>query len=201
MNKRSGKHSKEKILDAALKVFSEYGYKSASIKAIADIAQISVGGVYLYFRNKEELYVTLVKEGLNYISNKANISIKNIDDPVEAITEFIKVHLEYIKDHKELIVTHSREHGFTFGVEIKSKFFEEQRCFLEHLIRKGIDSGTFNECDACEAAKIIVGTLRGFMHSITTDPDNLFSPEEFSKLMLFGLLRNDKKAATIINES
>ncbi len=201
MNNRSGKRSKEKILEAALKVFSEYGYKSSSIKAIANIAGISVGGVYLYFKNKEELYTTLVKKKLNYFSNEANISIKNIDSPVEAITTYIKIHLEYIKDHKELIVTHSREHGFTFGIEMKSKFFEEQRSFVEHIIRRGIDSGMFNECDAQEMAKIIVGTLRGFMHSVATDPGNLFSSEAFSKLILFGLLRKDKKAVTIINES
>jgi AcrR family transcriptional regulator len=60
MNKRSKKDKKENILDKVLKVFSEYGYKGASIRMITYTAQISTGAVYLYFRNKEDLYLTLM---------------------------------------------------------------------------------------------------------------------------------------------
>ena len=62
MNKRSGKESKKKIIRAAMDVFSVKGYAKASIREIAGVAGISVGGVYLYFRNKEELYRSLINE-------------------------------------------------------------------------------------------------------------------------------------------
>ena len=62
VNKRSGVKTKEKILDVAMQVFSTHGYEGASIRAIAKAAGISIGGVYLYFRNKEELYLNLIKD-------------------------------------------------------------------------------------------------------------------------------------------
>jgi AcrR family transcriptional regulator len=197
MNRRSGKDSKEKILDAALKVFSEYGYKGASVRMIANTAQISIGGLYLYFRNKEDLYMTLMKKRFKDLLDITREAIQDINDPVEAIITFIKVHLEYVKSHKELIITHGREHGFTFGIEMKRKFFEEQRSILEHIILKGIDSGSFDQCNAQETTKIIIGTLRGFFLSIVVDPDNLFSPEECSKFILSGLLRRGEKTGII----
>jgi len=50
----------EEILKAAKKVFFCKGYFSSSIEEIAKLAGISKGTVYLYFRNKDELYVSLM---------------------------------------------------------------------------------------------------------------------------------------------
>ena len=46
------------ILDSAMVEFDEKGYSDASVRAIAERADTSVGNVYRYFRNKEELYVS-----------------------------------------------------------------------------------------------------------------------------------------------
>lgn len=62
ISRRSGYESKKRIIDAAIKVFSQYGYNGATMRMIAKEAGISVGGVYLYFRNKEELSLFLIKE-------------------------------------------------------------------------------------------------------------------------------------------
>ena len=43
-------------------VFSERGYAGASIELIARAAQLSVGAIYLYFRSKEDLYVSLIED-------------------------------------------------------------------------------------------------------------------------------------------
>ena len=189
MNKRSGINSKKRILTAAIKVFSEYGYKGASMRMIASTARISIGGVYLYFTNKEELYLTLIKERFDDFSAQVKTSISEIEGPVKAISSFIRMYLEYAKTHKELILTQGREHGFAFAIDIKREFFKEQRDIIEGIVARGIQSGVFTECNAKEAAKIIMGTLRGFILSIVVDPDNLFSPEECCRLMLGGLLK------------
>ena len=189
MNKRSGINSKRRILDAALKVFSDNGYKGASVRMIAASARISVGGVYLYFKNKEDLYLTLIKERFDDFSGKIKTSIGEIEDPVEAISSFIMMYLESAKTHKELILTQGREQGFVFALDIKREFFKEQRGVIEGIITRGVQSGVFSECDLKEVTKIIMGTLRGFILSIVVDPDNLFSPEECCKLMLGGLLK------------
>jgi AcrR family transcriptional regulator len=189
MNKRSGINSKKRILIAALQVFSEYGYKGASMRMIASSARISIGGVYLYFTNKEELYLTLIKERFDDFSAQVKTSISEIEDPVKAISTFVISYLEYVRNHKEFILTQGREHGFAFGIDVKREFFNEQRNLIEEIIKRGMQSGVFTECNAKEATKIIMGTLRGFILSIVVDPDNLFSPEECCRLMLGGLLK------------
>jgi AcrR family transcriptional regulator len=47
---------RDQILDAAEAVFAEHGFHDASIRQIAERAEYSVGGVYSFFTNKDELY-------------------------------------------------------------------------------------------------------------------------------------------------
>ncbi len=55
---------RRRIQEAARSVFAERGYAGASIELIARAAQLSVGAIYLYFRSKEDLYVSLVEDAL-----------------------------------------------------------------------------------------------------------------------------------------
>lgn len=55
---------RRRIQEAAHTVFMERGYAGASIELIARAAQLSVGAIYLYFRSKEDLYVSLIEDAL-----------------------------------------------------------------------------------------------------------------------------------------
>ena len=191
MNKRSGIKSKKRILEAAMKVFAEYGYSKANMRMIAKASDISIGGLYLYFKNKEDLCLTLMKSGMGDFAGKTAESVKDINDPAEAISIFIAMSLNYAKKHKELILVQGREHGFAFGLEMKRKFFKTQRGLIENIIRQGIQSGVFKKVNVQETAKIIFSVIRGFVLSIVVEADALFSPEECSKLLLNGLLKKE----------
>lgn len=193
MNKRSGIESKKRILDVAMRVFSEHGYEKASMRAIAKASGISIGGLYIYFKNKEDLYLTLIKSRLDDLIAKNRETLKDIKDPAEAINTFISTHLNYAKRHKELILIQGREHGFSFGIEMKKRFFKTQRKLMEDIIRKGIRMGIFGKCNVKESAKIIINVMRGFVLSIVVESEALFSPEECSKLILHGLLRRNNR--------
>lgn len=59
---REREHRYQTILRAAEALISTDGYHSASIEQIADKAEVSVGTVYFYFKNKEDLLVQLLDE-------------------------------------------------------------------------------------------------------------------------------------------
>lgn len=188
MNKRSGTESKKKILSAAKRIFSRYGYRGTSMRMIAKAADISTGGLYLYFRNKEDLYTTLIAHRLDDLTSETRETLKDIQDPAGAMSTFISMRVEYTKKHRELILVLGKEQGFTFGLKAKKKFFEDQRRVIEEIVQKGIRSGRFRNCNGEEVAKIIVCALRGFILSMIVEPDALFSPEECSNLILKGIL-------------
>lgn len=60
-NEQARKNATEKILDAATAVFAAKG-QAATMAGIAEKAQISQGLAYHYFKSKEEIYTTLIKQ-------------------------------------------------------------------------------------------------------------------------------------------
>ena len=189
MNKRSGIESKKRILAAAIRIFSESGYKGASMRMIAKRARISVGGLYLYYKSKDELYLTLMKNRLDDLTGKTREALKDIEDPAEAMKSFLKLRLQYATEHREIILALGRDPGFSFGIEIKKKFFRQQRNVIEEILKKGISSGQFRECNTQEVSKVIFSLVRGFIVSLVIEPDALFSPEDCGDLILGGLLK------------
>ncbi|KPK44264.1 MAG: hypothetical protein AMK74_05460 [Nitrospira bacterium SM23_35] len=188
MNKRSGIESKKKIMKAAMDVFSRKGYAKANIREIARIAGISIGGVYLYFRNKEELYKSLINEKMLDIGSKTETIAGETRSASQALSDFLRLHLDYALKHKEFILLHIREHGFTFGVQEKKNFFRKQRDLVGRLIQRGIRTGEFRKCDADDMAKVIMGSLRGILLSMALDDDVHITPQMLNEFIFNGLL-------------
>jgi AcrR family transcriptional regulator len=64
---REKERRKQQILVAAKRVFSEKGFNKATMEDIAHEAELSPGTLYLYFKNKEELYASLSLRILQYL--------------------------------------------------------------------------------------------------------------------------------------
>jgi AcrR family transcriptional regulator len=192
MNRRSAEESKKKILSAALRVFSNYGYRGDCMRLIAKQAGMSVGGVYLYFKSKEDLCITMMKERMDDLSGELDRAI-DMYRPEDAIASYIRVQLEYAKRHKELILTYGKDQGFSFGVDLKREFAKKQRNMIHKIISKGIETRVFAKCNIEEAARIIIGIIRGFVLSIVVDPENLFTIDECNKFVIAGLKNNGKQ--------
>ncbi|MBT3259100.1 MAG: TetR/AcrR family transcriptional regulator [Deltaproteobacteria bacterium] len=58
------------ILDAAKRLFHAKGFSSATMEDIAQEAELSPAAIYLYFKNKDDLYVSLNLQLLEYLSDK-----------------------------------------------------------------------------------------------------------------------------------
>jgi AcrR family transcriptional regulator len=192
MNRRSGEDSKQIILDAALKTFSESGYDDASMRMIAEKARMSVGGLYLHFKSKDDLCLVMMKRHFEDFLLNVKTAIDSAKDPVDAISIYIKTSIEHTNRHRELFLAKSKKQGFTFDIQLKKDFFAKQRSYLEDIVREGIKSGCFNQCNVKETVKIIMGVLRGFLFSMIVDPDNLFSHRECTKLLMKGLLKRNE---------
>ncbi len=54
--------SRERILEAALQLFSSQGYRATSVRDIAAGAGVSTGNVYHHFPDKETIYLTLLDQ-------------------------------------------------------------------------------------------------------------------------------------------
>ena len=94
---------RKRILKTATAEFAEYGFENTSIQQIAKKAEISVGSVYKYFENKEELFSMVVKEGLLALEELLLHHSKSDEDVIVKAEEVLKELLRFSKRHPELI--------------------------------------------------------------------------------------------------
>ena len=174
-------------------VFAEQGYDQASMRAIALAAGVSIGGVYLYFKSKEELYLTLMTEWMDELEDLTSSALAELTDPGEAILAFIRVAVDFAASRKDLIHLQRRDHACSTGIDIKQSFFRARRARIAAIIHAGIETGRFRECDAEEAAKVIFTIVRGYIMSMIVDEEALFAPEACADLVLNGLVRRNEQ--------
>lgn len=87
------KEIRDRILAAAVEEFKEQGYSDASIRNIANNAEISLGNVYRYYTNKEALYFAVINPFMNnvrqFVDNEFAFEEKSMKEISEMIIAFI----------------------------------------------------------------------------------------------------------------
>jgi len=80
---REKERRRQQIMVAAKRVFSDKGFSKATMEDIAQEAELSPGTLYLYFKNKEELYASLSLRILQYLL----IRVEHVNDDKETDPE------------------------------------------------------------------------------------------------------------------
>ena len=88
------------ILDAARKIFLEKGYYQASMRNIAEEIEYSPGTIYLYFKDKDEIFHSLHEEGFRRMLEKMQ-PLEHVTDPFERLKAMGLVYLEFAKNNKD----------------------------------------------------------------------------------------------------
>ena len=83
--------TKKAIFESAIKVFSNYGYTGATMDEVVARAGVAKGSLYYHFKSKEELFIFIIKEGINLINGEIEEATKDIKDPYEIIKVSAKV--------------------------------------------------------------------------------------------------------------
>ncbi len=166
---------REAILSAALKLFSDEGYDNVTMRKIADKIEYSVGTIYLYFKDKGEIFYELHNRGFAEFY-KRQLSVQRIKDPIERLKAHGEAYIQFAMEYPEYydVMFISR----TPAKEIKkSEHWEEGERTYEILklnIKQAMEAGYFKNVDLDVAAF----SLWSFVHGISA----LFVRERLSMM-------------------
>lgn len=99
---RISEEKRNKIIDSAVNEFAEHGYESANINNIALKAEVSVGAMYKYFKNKEDLYLTVIHFGVESLKGILEETIKGEGDLLGKIEKIIRAIQAYSRSKVNL---------------------------------------------------------------------------------------------------
>lgn len=82
---------RDEIIETSIKLFNEKGYSNTTTRHIAEVMQISVGNLYYYFKNKEDILIDIFKNYIEVIL----LEIKEVDFESNTMFLFEKVLINY----------------------------------------------------------------------------------------------------------
>lgn len=98
----------EGILDAAASVFAEEGYHYARISKVCQMAGISNGALYKYFKNKEDLFHAVLDYGVKLVVNELYVKYTvNTSSLLDAIHGFLVALVEFTEKHRDYMSIYS----------------------------------------------------------------------------------------------
>jgi len=97
---REKEEMRQLILEAAKKIFLEKGYEQASIRNIAEVIEYSPGTIYLYFKEKDEIFHELHEQGFRKLVEYM-APLQFVADPFERLKAMGKVYMDFAIKNKD----------------------------------------------------------------------------------------------------
>ena len=143
--KNQDKHSK--IIKAAIKVFAKNGFYNSRVSEIAKEAQVADGTVYLYFKNKDDILISLFEEEMDKIIKNMKESIEKESNPIDKIKRFALIHLTMVRDNRNLaeVIQVELRQSSKFMREYKNRKFIEYLNIISRIIQEGKEEGYFGD--------------------------------------------------------
>ncbi len=157
-------NSKERILEAALEVFSQKGFHPATTDEIAERAGVGKGTLYRYFETKEKLFAELVRLRLEELERRAGSIIEGRDDVLTMISKYIRIYFEFFDRNQRLYRLIVQEQ-LDLGEHSPDQYFRRVMRAIPNLKRKvyeGTQQGILKDVDF---QTVFYGTM-GFAHGV-----------------------------------
>lgn len=136
---------RRRIIDAAVKVFAERGFYHARVSEVAAEAGVAGGTIYNYFKNKDDLLISLFEDRMEAILADFRAELAGIEKVSDRLRRFVELHLAMVARDPTLaeVLTVELRQSSKFMREYKARKFGEYLALLESLVVEGIQCGEF----------------------------------------------------------
>lgn len=170
----------KKILAAAQKVIGRAGFQGANLAMIAKEAGLSKAALYLYFPNKENLFLKALEDGLDHMVYNAKEAAAKAETPVDKVKAVIASQLAFMERHQDFLKAFILERrGLSCAPGDKGFMrLREKRIaytdFVAGIISQGIKEGIFQAKDPRKAAFFLIELIKamvvGRIIGLSSDP-------------------------------
>ena len=151
----------QRILDAALRVFSRRGYRDASVEEIADKSNTSKGGIYFHFPGKEAIFLHLLDRTVARLRVKIDIALAGHDDPIAKADAALLAVLHTFAKHRalaRLFMVETMGAGHVFQRRM-AEVHAEFAAIIQRQLDEAVEQGVIEPLDTEIAGRAWFGAL------------------------------------------
>jgi TetR/AcrR family transcriptional regulator, fatty acid metabolism regulator protein len=157
----------QQIIEAAVRVFARKGYYNSRVTDIAKEAGIAAGTIYLYFRTKDDILVTLFREKMAQFVGSLRKAIAEEPDAVAKLSRLIRLHFEMLEEDPQLaeVVQVELRQGQKFFRGASTHEIGSYFALITSVLEEGVAEGRFR---AGLPVKVATKALFGAMDQMAT---------------------------------
>jgi TetR/AcrR family transcriptional regulator len=160
--------SRAQLLDAAEEVFGRKGFHEATLKEVADLAEFSVGSVYSFFENKDDLFLNVfVRRGAEFMPGLEAVAAE-AGDPREQLHRLVDYEVGFFRSHPHFGRLYLRsasavmaESEVPSSAMLDDNFRRAMQVQAEVFVR-GQAAGRLRSGDPFVLARIFSGMISGY---------------------------------------
>jgi TetR/AcrR family fatty acid metabolism transcriptional regulator len=152
----------QQIIDAAIRVFARNGYYNSRVSDIAREAGIASGTIYLYFKTKDEILVTLFREKMAEWVAHVRHEIAGEPDPVAKVRRLVALHFSVLEGNPDLaeVVQVELRQGHKFFRGASAHEVSAYFALIGSILEQGIAAGQFRgDLPVKVATKVLFGAM------------------------------------------
>jgi AcrR family transcriptional regulator len=152
------------IVDAALDVFAERGFAATRLEDVAERAGVSKGTLYLYFRNKEDLFKAVIQQGLVPNIASAEERLADTEGTTRELLQRVVGHFIGTVAGSKIGVIPKLVIAEAHNFPDVTKFYADQVIarglkIVRTILQRGIERGEIRSIDPDMAAPVLIGPL------------------------------------------
>jgi AcrR family transcriptional regulator len=151
----AGPDRKVEIRKRAAKVFAEHGFDRASIRDVAKAAEMSLAGLYYYYRSKEEILFDIQNEAFTTLLDAHAEALAGVREPEQKLARIIDAHLTFFARNIAEMKVMSRE-----SEALEGEFAERVNALKRRYVR--LVRGILDELGASGVLRDVPTGLAGF---------------------------------------
>ncbi|MBX7149654.1 TetR family transcriptional regulator [bacterium] len=134
-------------MQAAISVFASQGFFNSTVADVAKVASVADGTIYLYFKNKDDLLISIFEQSMDMFIDEVSDKVKEGGTPQEKLKRYITLHLELVQKNQDLaqvIQIELRQSSKFMKEYANAKFFEYMN-ILQVIIEEGQAKNVFRQ--------------------------------------------------------
>jgi len=159
---------RERILDAAVLEIARRGFYGTSVSAIARRAGVADGTIYLYFKNKDQILISIFERAMGRFIGEGKERLARTSDAEAKLRDLVGLHLSVMGRDRDLAIIFQVElrHSLHFLDIFSRSRMREYLGIIATIVEQGQEEGRFRKgIDPLFTAKAIFGIL----DEMTTD--------------------------------
>jgi len=152
----------QRIINAAVRVFARKVYYSSRVSDIARESGVAVGTIYLYYKTKDEILVTLFKEKMAQFVASLRKVLDDESDPPSKLRRLIRHHFEIVESNPELaeVIQVELRQGNKFFRGASAREVGSYFDLIASVLDEGVMSGDFRkDMPVKVATKVLFGAV------------------------------------------